>query len=144
MHNSVMSITSYQRRLRQFDCLYGFVGELDDPCVYCGLPATGWDHVPPLHYVERLSDGELDDETLLKHPACTECNTFLGGALLHSLASRREYVKERIRRKYRSHAEMPGWDDDEIAELSTADAQRYIRAHERFAKMIKERLGWNR
>lgn len=139
-----MSITSHQRRVRRFDVLYSLEGELNDPCIYCGLPATGWDHVPPLHYVERLTELETLDETLRKYPACTECNCFLNGALLHSLASRREYVKERIRRKYRSHAEMPAWAEDEIAELSTHDAQRYIRAHERFAKMIKERLGWMR
>lgn len=44
-------------------------------CVYCGLPATGLDHVPPLSKAHRFSDATR----FHLFPACRICNSSLRG-----------------------------------------------------------------
>lgn len=130
----------YHRRFIRLDSLYEVEGGIGDPCVYCGLPSVGFDHVPPLHYVDRLRECDLEVATLRKFPACEECNKILGGVVVHTLTGRRGYVKQRLRKRYRSHAEMPEWSEDEIAELSTKDARRYMQGHGRFSRTVKARI----
>jgi hypothetical protein len=122
---------------------YDRAGELGDPCIYCGVASSEWDHVPPLHYVERLDDDQIDALDLRLLPCCSECNTFLSGIILTTVKARRNYVKDRLRRKYRSWLEMPEWSPDEIGELSTEDARRQMTAHARFSSFIKGRLNFH-
>ena len=126
--------------LKQFECLYDKVGSLADPCVYCGAPASGFDHVPPLHYVSRNPDC---DESLKKHPSCAECNSALGATILLTLKERREFIRGYLRRKYSSYLKMPRWDDDELGELSEKLADEVRRAS-KFAEYVKQRVGFKR
>src|SRR5262249_34750965 len=116
--------------------------KLIDPCTYCGQPASGWDHVPPLHYIERLTEEQrFPPQAAL--PACAECNGLFGGVLLTTLDARRKLLRERLRRKYRRVVNMPECSDDEIADLSPEDAQRYTLSHDRTARFIRARIGWH-
>lgn len=126
--------------VKQYDCLYDRLGSLADPCVYCGAPASTFDHVPPLHYVARNPDC---DERLLKHPSCAECNSALNGAILLTLKERREYIRQYLRRKYSSYLKMPLWDEDELEELSDTFAEEIKRAS-KFAEYVKQRVGYKR
>jgi hypothetical protein len=135
-----MNIQSERRK--RLDCLYGSIGELGDPCVYCGLTSICWDHIPPLHFVDRLSETDRAKFRLRTVPSCRECNSFLGGQILSTIQERRRYVKERIRRKYKSWIEMPEWTIEEVAELSTEDAKAYIASHARFSVVVRRRLNF--
>lgn len=128
------------RRLAVFDCHYERQGELGDPCVYCGVESSGWDHVPPLHYAARLSQEDRAEARLRKVPSCHECNTLLGGAVLTTLAARRSLVRERLQRKYAHLLSIPEWSDDELAQL-TGRTREDVRAHLVFARHLKQRLG---
>ena len=129
---------NYDKRHLNLDAVYDRVGSLDDPCVYCGAPSTSYDHVPPLHYAERVID---DCQSFRKYPACVECNTALNGLVLLTLKERRKRVKEYLRKKYRSFLSMPAWSEDELAELEPKFADE-IRRASRFAELIKSRVSF--
>jgi hypothetical protein len=128
----------YNHRHANLDVLYDRMGSLDDPCVYCGQPSTGYDHVPPLHYAERVQD---DITVFRKYPACRECNSALTGQLFLTLKARRKAVKDYIRKKYRSFLSMPAWSEEELAELDSRFAEEVRRAS-RFAEHIKRRVSF--
>lgn len=131
------------RRHSLYDHLYDRRGELGDPCVYCGIPSSGWDHIPPIVHIARMHDAGAEIEAVpRKVPACGECNSLLGSVLLTTIQARRHELKRRLREKYRRIVSMPEWDEDELAELSTEDAREYIRAHLAAARYLKSRLGW--
>lgn len=131
-----------RQRFAKLHFRYDRAGELGDPCIYCGVLSSGWDHVPPLHYVERLDDEQIDALDLKLLPSCSECNSMLCGVILTDVRTRRNYVKDRLRRKYRSWLEMPEWSVDEIEELSTSDAKRHMAAQGRFSRFVKSRLSY--
>ena len=129
--------------LQRFDHLYDRRGELGDPCVYCGIPSSGWDHIPPLVHIERMREAGAEIEAIpRKVPACGECNVLLNDVLLTTIQARRYELKRRLRDKYRRIVSMPEWDEDELAELSNDDAREYIRQHLAAARYLKSRLGW--
>lgn len=72
-------------------------------CAYCGFPATGYDHIPPLskyeEYVAIRVNANLKVKAL-KVSCCHECNTLLGPTLTTSIVTRFELIRERIKRKY--------------------------------------------
>lgn len=72
-------------------------------CYYCGMPATGYDHVPPLSkcddYVIRCKQQDVKPQ-LLKLSCCGECNILLGPTHTRNLEERLKLLRQRIRRKY--------------------------------------------
>lgn len=129
---------NYKTRRAQLDCLYDNIGSLDDPCVYCGSPSMVYDHVPPLHYVDRAKD---EPESLRKYPACSECNSALSGLILLTLKERRKRIREYLRKKYKSFLSMPRWSEDELSELEPQFADE-IRRASRFAEIVKLRVSF--
>lgn len=72
-------------------------------CTYCGVQASGHDHVPPLSKYEQYRDkcASLNRKiTPLKLSCCHECNLLLGPTVTDTLAERFVLIKERIKRKY--------------------------------------------
>ena len=114
----------YQRlhRLATYSQLYSFTGaEISDEgypmCVYCGDPATGRDHVPPLTQVEEYRRLGLEKEAYLLVPCCKSCNSFGGNNLQASIFERIEFIKDRISRKFARYLKQTEWDEEEIEEL---------------------------
>lgn len=132
----------HKSRFVRLDFLYDNIGQLGDPCVYCGQESSEWDHVPSMSYVDSLSTEDRNHAHLRKLPACHECNPWLNSLKLHTLRERRSYVKRKLRSKYRTWIEMPEWSETELLELSTDDARRYIGAHSRFAQAVRARLAY--
>lgn len=130
-----------KNRAKVFDHLYMEQGRMGDPCTYCGQPSDTYDHVPPLHLVERMSEREKINNILKKFPACRECNSCLGGLILNTLKERRRRVKQYLRKKYYKFLKMPKWDEDELQELEPKMAED-IRRASRFAEFIKQRVGF--
>jgi len=126
-----------------YDHSYRFSGKIGDPCVYCGQPSDTYDHVPPLHFVQRTSELDLTDRDLVKYPACKECNSFLTGLLLMTILDRRKHVKGKLRKRYKSFLKMPVWDQEELDELEPRFADDIKRAS-RYAEFIKARVAFRR
>lgn len=124
-----------------YDGIYTETGKIGDPCVYCGQPSDCYDHVPPLHYIARLSQADIHGYKLKKHPACVECNSYLTGLVLLTKKERRLRVKEKLRSKYKSYLKMPFWDEEELEELDPYFADG-IRRATKFATFIRQRLAY--
>jgi hypothetical protein len=137
------SVARRQSRLKTYDASYEPKGLVGDPCVYCGVVSDTMDHVPPLHYVQRMCELGEDVDRRVKYPACHDCNTMLGGVLDFTVTGRRAIVKEKIRRRYAKFLRIPGWDEDELDTLSP-EMRRDVIAHLKYRDWIMARLGWMR
>ena len=103
----------------QFNHLYKLYCPLDDLryiCFYCGLPAGTVDHVPPLNRVTELKVSQ-HEVRYLKVPSCSECNLLATDELHDDIFIRQEFVKNKIKNKYKKYLRYPDWDDDEIDAL---------------------------
>lgn len=49
--------------------------------------------------------------------ACSECNGLLGSHYFPTLAKRKEWVKGKLRDRYRKFLGMPDWKLEELAEI---------------------------
>jgi len=91
-------------------------------CIYCGEYATDLDHVMPLHIVSTL---DMTGENVRKElkqglslvPSCSECNSMAGSAPFDLIRDKREYVQNKIRKKYAKYLNQVHWEDWEIEEL---------------------------
>lgn len=89
-------------------------------CVYCGVPATVRDHFYP-----RAAVSSWHGIMVSRHvrrlcftvPACWECNALLGSRVALTFEGRREYLRQRLRRKYAARLKAPRWTKAEQAKL---------------------------
>jgi hypothetical protein len=122
-----------------FNQLYERIGNLGDPCVYCGVESCGWDHVPPLHFVSRLSAEVRNRYSFRLLPACSECNHCLGGTVKTTISERRTHVRRHLKRKYAGLLRIPHWDNLELHQVS-ANLQTDIQSRLRAAAFVRQRL----
>jgi hypothetical protein len=87
-------------------------------CTYCGLVASGKDHVIPVSYecVSRRMASFDRSETC---PACTECNCLLGSRWVPSIAERAQFIARILAIRYRELLKTPDWSEDELEEMGT-------------------------
>lgn len=82
-------------------------------CTYCGDFAGTVDHLLP-----RSWTGEAERPLVPVVPACQDCNSALGDALVHGIQARAAHVAKVLRRKnHRLLDESARWSDAEMAEL---------------------------
>lgn len=116
----------------------------EDPCYYCGLIADTIDHTVPQSLLKRLFD--YDNEmppgikTMLVR-ACTECNSTLGGKIFNTLSDRMNYVKKRLRERYKKILSIPYWSEEELAELD-GRLRQSVEASLAQKRVIQYRLRW--
>ena len=115
----------------------------ETPCYYCGELATTVDHVPPLSARPNiLAFGLAGRYPFTEVPACRDCNCCgLNDRALWTLASRRRFVKQWLRRRYRKYLRIPEWDESEIGRLGPA-MQRYVLHGLAMKEQIERRLAW--
>ena len=102
-------------------------------CVYCGEKATELDHVMPLDVVSKLDT--TDEETidalgqgLSLVPSCSECNIIAGAEPFDLIRYKREYVQNKIIKKYAKYLNQVHWEDWEIDELGPNMKQEVTRS----------------
>ena len=117
-------------------------------CYYCGQSADSIDHVIPQYLLRQLvalGDMEITKDILrqraLKVWACRECNCLLGSSFQDSLVERKQFVKEKLKKKYRKVIELPKWDDDELNEMGYF-LRQYIENAARLKEFIVQRINW--
>jgi len=117
-------------------------------CYYCGQQADSIDHVIPqavLRELSALGDEYVTKEMLgkraLKVWACRECNSLAGCSLQDSLPERRDFVKKKLRKKYKRIIELPQWEEGEIEEMGY-NLQVFIRSSAKWKDFIKQRIAY--
>lgn len=68
---------------------------VDGCCVYCGGPASGLDHVPPLSFLDLVGERQG-----LLYRACVVCNTKLSAYPADCLPVRADYLVAVLRREW--------------------------------------------
>lgn len=87
-------------------------------CHYCGYPAETLDHIPPLsRYDDALAITDKFNPVLV--PSCGECNGLAGTELHISFLERQEFVKGKLRKKYKKIMSFKEWkwlDDEDLSD----------------------------
>ena len=73
--------------------------------------------------------------------ACRECNSSIGAKALFTLAERKRYVKESIRRRYRRILELPEWTEAQLLELGPG-LKDFVAAQAYLSVLTRKRLAW--
>lgn len=111
------------------------------PCIYCGMPASSVDHIPPQSMRMQLGAVELAAIHEQEVPACRECNSALGARPLLTVTERRAYVKDWLRRHYASYLRIPEWCESDLLQLG-AGLQGMIRRNIAVRDDVRKRLRW--
>lgn len=112
-------------------------------CFYCGDMAQSEDHVFPLVALITLFDvGEkpLKDK-LLVVPACKDCNVVLGSHVFPTIDQRKEYIKQRLRKRFSRVLSMPTWREEELQALGHTLRSAVLKGVA-LQRKTKERLAW--
>lgn len=78
---------------------------------------------------------------LLMVPACKECNCWLSNRHIIGINARREYIKMRIRTKYKRYLARIKWDDDEMEDFGYV-LKAFISAEDAKSRLVISRLMW--
>lgn len=116
---------------------------MDKLCYYCGLTATGIDHVVPRNMLKRIGELDLEPSPLrvLKVPCCKECNNLLGGSYDESLLTRKRRLRQSLKRKYAKILKHPKWGHLDRSGIGyTLDS--HLAYSEQQRVMILNRLAW--
>jgi hypothetical protein len=110
-------------------------------CIYCGLRATTIDHFVPLSVVHMLMacEGAVTGKFLI--PSCGECNAIASDRLFPSVAAKRRFIHERLRKKYRKVLAMPDWRESEQEE-SGWSLRTSVAAGMAQKSVLLQRLAW--
>lgn len=118
------------------------------PCVYCGVPASSKDHVPPVSirdwlYLQQGLEAEMRRRfPPVEVPACHECNTLLGARWPWTVLGRKARIKIILRIRYRKVLAIPEWSDYEIGRLEDSPLKAKLLDKLALQQKIKERLAW--
>jgi len=113
------------------------------PCFYCGLPATGVDHVLPQSLSDRSEwiPHRIRRFRWLIVPACQQCNSALGDRIFDTMQERIRSAKAHIRKKYAKYLSIPEWSDDQLHGLGQRMRQ-FVEAGIFKKQLTEERLRW--
>lgn len=111
------------------------------PCYYCGIPATDFDHVPPISMADALvTTDALNASLLVKVDACKDCNGYLGAKPLLTPEDRRREVRDHIATQIHKYRDVD-WSVAEIRQLGP-NMKREVRGFVTWLKTMRARLAW--
>lgn len=117
-------------------------------CYYCGQQADSVDHVVPqdvLRMLAALSDIAITRAVLRKRAlrvwACRECNSLASCSIQDSLQGRRQFVKDKLKKKYRKILELPKWEPEELEDMGYV-LRKYIEHAADIKALIEQRINW--
>ena len=125
-------------RLRALNSLYRLYPGSGDSCVYCGVPADTYDHVPALAIVQASSD--KDSFSCYLVPACRECNSLLGTQGL-TVTDRRVIVKKKLKARYRTFLKCAKGTPNELDDLGT-NLREIVESGADIGEWMRRRLSW--
>lgn len=79
-----------EENAKRYGRLYAQLSDLDYRiCIYCGDPASGFDHVPPLSLAPYL---DPIDTNFILYPACKQCNIELSTSVQPNIEERLQHL----------------------------------------------------
>lgn len=90
-------------------------------CVYCGANEEVREHVVPWSW--NHSGSRIRQNTRNKKdrngtvPCCKECNNLASDKVFATIEEKREYISERLEKRYKNILKLPDWSEDELNEL---------------------------
>lgn len=119
-----------------------FYRAIHDPaCIYCGLRATTKDHFVPISVVAMLAAANAPVTGKFLLPCCGECNSIASNSVFRTVAAKRRYIHDRLRRKYAAVLGMPEWSERERDELGWT-LRSHIEAGMAQKSVLEQRLAW--
>lgn len=125
-------------RLSALNFLYRLYPGSGESCVYCGIPADTYDHVPALSVVQASPD--RDSLSCYLVPACRECNSLLGTQGL-TVLERRSIVKRKLKNRYRPFLKCAKWTRDELDDLGPG-LRNLVESGADIGEWMRRRLAW--
>ena len=134
------------RNLNELKTLYESLKVKGDGkvCVYCRMPATDKEHLIPRSWIEEMKrlkgmgfDVVVPEEVIV--PSCRECNLIASDKVFNSFKEKRDFIKERLLKRYKGFENKPLWTDEEIEELS-GRLKEYTFFSNEITKVMKNRL----
>lgn len=123
--------------------LFEFTG-VGEPCAYCGVYSTDNEHVIPRSWLAQLKEMEhgglvvnVPKEIVVR--SCHECNLLASSRIFSCFSSKKEFIKQKVARRYRKLLKTPLWSDAELRELR-GRLQRIVYASNELAKLVRQRL----
>jgi hypothetical protein len=101
-------------------------------CIYCGEAANSDEHFPPASYSSR---GYI-------LPSCVECNSFAGIACPTDFEARAQFVKNKLKKKYKRHLRSPDWSNDEMSEIGF-NLKTGVKVWQKQREIARDRVAWN-
>ena len=95
----------------------------------------------PLSFVRAIADCVDVIAGLVLVPACGECNAIASDRVFKTIAVKRRFIHDRLRRKHASVLGMPEWSEAEISELGYG-LQTVVRAGLAQKRVLQQRLAW--
>lgn len=110
------------------------------PCVYCGQPYDDLEHVIPRYYQAKFSKlHEVIYSDIV--PSCHECNLLAGRELFFTVEDKKDYIKGKLRKRYKKILRLPEWTTEELNELSPSICTSILNKVA-LQRTIKERLSY--
>lgn len=90
-------------------------------CVYCGKDAECEDHVIPVSFLsdrnrrknKSWNDNHNKSNNNLVN-CCRECNSIASDKVFIDIDDKKDYIQEKLQKKYRKVLDMPDWTEKQI------------------------------
>lgn len=135
----VFFMTNRKRLEKIYGNLYkGIVGFYISVCIYCGYPASTFDHCPPLCSIESIDINKFkqDGGKLLLYPCCTQFNNYLGTFSDENIFYRFGYLSFKYERRIKN---LQYWSDEELSTMGMRMRQ-YIAGRQYKYEMFNNKL----
>lgn len=114
-------------------------------CVYCGDDADTKDHIIPItfYHTGNRKDTHTRHRGIRENlvDCCRQCNSIAGNTYFDNIDDKKEYIREKLIKKYKSLINIPYWEEDEILELSHL-LQVEVRIKQLARKWILNRINY--
>lgn len=108
-------------------------------CLYCGSTKEVRDHFLPVCFLTPWGRSYKDKNNIV--PACHECNSLKGSKIFFEINEVRQFLQDRIAKKYKSTLDFPYWTPEELRKVSPR-LRRSIKVRMLAREWVMERLAW--
>lgn len=138
----------YSTIKRSYTSFYHLKFKNLNTCIYCGEFATERDHIMPICYIQGI---ELWRPNVYKQflphgfcvvPSCGSCNRTAGGKGFTKISIKRDYIQNKLRKKYRKLLKALAWEEEELREIEGYVLRSGIRALENQSRRLMRRVNW--
>jgi hypothetical protein len=134
---------TYRARRKALHSKYSLWPDSGEGCVYCGVPADTYDHVPPLSKVHALGPEHFEKLSVRFWivPACRECNILLNKVDGDTVGKRKARIKVILRKRYAKYLNCGHWTREDIEELGY-NLRQMIESGANIKEWVERRLKW--